>query len=113
MFRDGPFGVHLSAGLQVQPRPGRSLRWFHAAAFIAACVAILLVASGISFWHTDTPGSEATCPICHVAHMPVLPGTSTNVLSTPNVVAWVEPAEVQVSHSAPAGLDSPPRAPPV
>jgi hypothetical protein len=101
MFRDGP-----------NYRRRRSLSWFRIAVLAAACAAIVLVASGISFWHTDTPGSEATCPICHVAHMPVLPGTATSVLSTPNVVAWVEPAEVQVSHSAPAGLDSPPRAPP-
>jgi hypothetical protein len=101
MFRDGSSVVHR-----------RSLRWLHVAVFIAAYAAIVLVASGISFWHTDRPGSETTCPICHVAHMPVLPGTPTSVLSTPNVVAWVEPAAVQVSHSAPAGLDSPPRAPP-
>jgi hypothetical protein len=101
MFRNGPIGSRR-----------RSSRWLHATLFIAACATILLIASGIAFWHTDTPGSEATCPICHVAHMPVLPGTATSVLSTPNVVAWVEPAEVQVSHSAPAGLDSPPRAPP-
>jgi len=101
MFRDGPIGVHR-----------RFLRWLRVAVLAAACAAILLVASGISFWHTDAPGSEATCPICHVAHMPVLPGTPTSVLSTSKVVAWVVPAEVGVSHSAPTGLDSPPRAPP-
>jgi hypothetical protein len=101
MFRDGPIVVHR-----------RSLRWLHVAVFIAACAAILLVASGISFWHTDAPGSEATCPICHVAHMPVLPGTATSVLSTPGVVAWVALAEGQISHLTPARPDSPPRAPP-
>jgi hypothetical protein len=101
MFRDGPIGVHR-----------RSLPWLRVAVLSAACAAILLVASGISFWHTDAPGSEATCPICHVAHMPVLPGTATSVPSTSRVVAWLVPAEARVSHSAPAGLDSPPRAPP-
>jgi hypothetical protein len=101
MFRDGPFDVQR-----------KFLRWLHAAVLVAACAAILLVASGISFWHTDAPGSEATCPICHVAHMPVLPGTAASVPSTPSVVAWVLPAEVRVSHAAPAGLDSPPRGPP-
>src|SRR5579863_1708607 len=101
MFRDGPFDVQR-----------KFLRWLHAAVLVAACAAILLVASGISFWHTDAPGSEATCPICHVAHMPVLPGTATSVQSAPKVVAWVVPAEARISHSAPAGLDSPPRAPP-
>jgi hypothetical protein len=88
------------------------LRWLCLAALAAALVAILPVAIGASFWHTDAPGSEATCQICHVAHMPVLPGTATGVQAAPNVVAWVEPAEAQISHSAPAGLDSPPRAPP-
>ena len=82
------------------------------AAVTAALVAIFPVAIGAPFWHTDAPGSEATCSICHVAHMPVLPGTATNVLRTPGGVAWVALAEAQVSHSAPAELDSPPRAPP-
>ena len=101
MLRDGPIGSRR-----------RSLPWLHATLFIAACAAILLVASGISFWHTDAPGSEATCPICHVAHMPVLPRTASSFRATREVVGWVAPAEAQVSHSAPVGLDSPPRAPP-
>jgi hypothetical protein len=101
MFRDGPNYRHR-----------RSLSWFRVALLAAACAAILLVASGISLWHTDAPGSEATCPICHVAHMPVLPGTATSFLSTPGVVAWVALAEAQISHSTPARPDSPPRAPP-
>jgi hypothetical protein len=45
--------------------------------------------------------------------MPVLPGTAASVLSAPKVLAWVVPAEARASHSAPAGLDSPPRAPPL
>src|ERR1700679_3851822 len=88
------------------------LRWLRLAALAAALAAIIPIAIGAGFWHTDAPGSEATCPICHVAHMPVLPGIATSVLSTPKVVDWVVPAAVRVSHSAPAGLDSPPRAPP-
>jgi hypothetical protein len=100
MFRDGPF-VRC-----------KSLSWFRVAVLAAACAAILLVASGISFWHTDAPGSEATCPICHVAHMPVLLGTVPSILSTLNVVAGVAPVEIRRSHSTPVGLASPPRAPP-
>lgn len=101
MFRDGPISVRR-----------KSLRWFRVAVLAAACTAILLVASGIWLWHTDAPGSEATCPICHVAHMPVLPGAPTGVLSVFCVVASVALAEVQLLHSAPVGLSSPPRAPP-
>jgi hypothetical protein len=102
MFRDGPFRKHR-----------RSLPWFRVALLAAACAAILLVASGISFWHTDAPGSEATCPICHVAHMPVLPGTALRVPNADRIVTRVGPAKAQISHSAPTGLDSPPRAPPI
>jgi hypothetical protein len=91
---------------------GNRLRWLGLAALAAALVAILPVAIGASFWHTDAPGSEATCQICHVAHMPVLPGIATSVQAAPKVVAWIEPARTQISHSAPTGLDSPPRAPP-
>jgi len=94
-------------------RSDNTRRWFYFAALAAALVAILPVAIGASFWHTDAPGTEATCPICHVAHMPVLPGIAASVQAAPKVVAWVEPVQKQISHSAPAGLDSPPRAPPV
>jgi hypothetical protein len=91
---------------------GGNLRWFHMAALTAAMVAIILVAAGASLWHIDAPGTEATCPICHVAHMSVLPGVPTAVLATPTLIAWLVPPETRVSHAAPAGLDSPPRAPP-
>jgi hypothetical protein len=93
-------------------RPQWRLQWMYLAVFAAAVMAILPVAIGASYWHTDAPGSEATCQICHVAHMPVLPGTATNVEAASKVVAKVAPAEEQVSHCAPTGLDSPPRAPP-
>ena len=101
MFRDGPIGVRR-----------RSFSWFRVAVLAAACTAIVLVASGIWLWHTDAPGSEATCPICHVAHMPVLPGALTSVPSVLHVVASIAVAEVRLSHSAPAELAAPPRAPP-
>ena len=87
-------------------------RWFTLATLVVALVALLPLAVGASFWHTDTPGSEATCPLCHAAHMPVLPGTATSVHAAPKVVAWVVPAESRVANCAPDGLDSPPRAPP-
>ena len=101
MFRDGPNGVRR-----------KSFSWFRVVALAAAGTAIVLVASGIWLWHTDAPGSEATCPICHVAHMPVLPGTLTNVLSVLCVVASIALAEVRLTHSVPVGFAAPPRAPP-
>src|ERR1700684_1249486 len=73
---------------------------------------VLFVATGASLWHLDAPGSEATCPICHLAHMPALRGLSAATLSEPVLVSWIVLAETQVSHAAPVALDSPPRAPP-
>src|ERR1700691_5944395 len=93
-------------------RSRNSLRWLCLAALTAALVAILPVAIGAAFWHTDAPGSEATCSICHVAHMPVLPGIVTTVLATPTTVAWLAPADARNARAAPSSLDSPPRAPP-
>jgi hypothetical protein len=88
------------------------LRLLRFAALSVALIALLPLAIGATFWHTDSPGTEATCPICHVAHMPVLPGIVAHAEVTPKVVAWVILAEASVSHCAPAGLDSPPRGPP-
>jgi hypothetical protein len=91
---------------------GRPLPWFYLAALTAAFAAIVLVGIGAPFWHSDAPGTEATCPICHVAHMPVLPGAAATLWATPAAVAWVVPAEMRITHAAPVALDSPPRAPP-
>jgi len=88
------------------------VRWTRAAALSLALFAIFLTAIGASYWHQDKPGSEAACQICHVSHMPVLVGVVVSVQVKPRLVAWVDPAEVQVSHSAAAVLDFPPRAPP-
>jgi hypothetical protein len=89
-----------------------SLHWLHVATLVAACAAIVFVASGVAFLHVDAPGTEARCQVCHVAHMPVLPGAAPVLQSTPKVVVWFVPAEAQVSHAAPASLDFPARAPP-
>jgi hypothetical protein len=78
----------------------------------AALAAMLFVASGASLWHVDAPGSEATCPICHLAHMPVLRGLPASTLAEPVLVAWIVPAETQAGHPALVSPDSPPRAPP-
>jgi len=88
-------------------------RWFRGGALLLALFAVFLIGIGASFWHKDRPGSEASCPICHVSHMPVLVGTVISVQITPKFVVWLVRLEIQVSHSAPIGLDSPPRAPPV
>ncbi len=88
------------------------LRWLRFAALAVALAAIFPIAIGAGFWHTDAPGSDAACPICHVAHMPVLPGIGAIVLIAPTIIARFVVAEKQADHSLSSGLDSPPRAPP-
>src|SRR5580704_3956610 len=87
-------------------------RWLHLALLTVAVVSVLFVAAGASLWHLDAPGSEATCPICHLAHMPALRGMPSNPLPTPTSVERFVPQKTQVAHIAPVSLDSPPRAPP-
>ena len=93
-------------------RSGEQRHWRRMAVLTAAVAAMLFLATVGSEWHFDAPGSEATCPICHFAHMPVLPGVSTNIPVAPAMVVWVLPAETYGVYAAPVGLDSPPRAPP-
>jgi hypothetical protein len=87
--------------------------WLRLALVAAAIAAVLLVASGASLWHYDAPGSEATCPICHLAHMPVLSGAPSALLFALAPVAWIAPVKRRVADVAPAASDFPPRAPPV
>jgi hypothetical protein len=74
--------------------------------------AVLLLAIGAAFWHQDAPGSEATCAICHVAHLTPLLGSAIGALSAPLFIAWHQPAEAQIEKPAPPTLNAPPRAPP-
>jgi hypothetical protein len=106
----------LVSSLQVPPltikRQLTQVRWPSAVVLFLALSAVFLLAIGTPYWHHDTPGSEATCSLCHVAHMPILVGVVVSVPLTPKFVAWVDPARVEVAHTADAVLDFPPRAPP-
>ena len=102
--------AHHSMG---RMRKGKQqLRWLERATLVTALVAVLLMASGVTLLHWDAPGSEATCSICHVAHMPALPGVFAGTSAVLAAGAWIVPVEIQVSHATPCTLDSPPRAPP-
>ena len=101
LLRDGP--VRRRSAL---------LRWVRLTALGAALVAVLFVASGAALWHFDAPGSLATCPICHLAHMPALRGAHGAVVATRVTIAWVVPIDSRLGHAPTAALHSPPRAPP-
>jgi hypothetical protein len=95
-------------------KPGRQARnWAHSACFSAAIVAVLLLVIGTSLWHKDAPGSEATCAICHVAHLTPLLGPVVGALSAPLFIAWHQPVEAQIDRASPPTVNAPPRAPPV
>jgi hypothetical protein len=86
--------------------------WFDFACLIAAAFALLLLALGVAYWHQDAPGSEATCAICHVAHLTPLPGSVVASISVPLLIEWYEPREAQLEQPSPPLTDAPPRAPP-
>jgi hypothetical protein len=84
----------------------------HAAAITAAIVAVMLIATGASLWHIDAPGSAATCPICHFAHISALPGLPAGSVSVQVSLAWVLPAVAITGNATPVLPASAPRAPP-
>ncbi len=86
--------------------------WVRFACLIAAAFALLLLALGVAYWHQDAPGSEATCAICHVAHLTPLPGSVAASISVPLLIEWYEPAQAQLEQPSPPLTDAPPRAPP-
>jgi hypothetical protein len=90
----------------------RRFHWLRLAALTAALTAVLFIASGASLWHSDAPGSEATCPICHVAHMPALQAAPVGVFAALALVGWLVPTEARSGHAESFSLIPPARAPP-
>lgn len=73
-------------------------------------VAVLFVATGVSFLHQDAPGT--TCSICYAAHLPALRSVPTRTPVASSAVAWLVTADLLLDHAAPESLQSPPRGPP-
>ncbi len=46
----------------------------------AALLAMLCAVAAGGLWHYDSPGTEAACPVCQVAHMPVTAPVAPPVL---------------------------------
>jgi hypothetical protein len=101
LFRDGPMRQR-----------NHSLRLIRMVSLGLALAAILFVASGATLWHTDAPGALATCPICHLAHMPVLQGTPGAIVITRIIFARAAPVDSQPAQTRTHDRNSPPRAPP-
>ena len=73
---------------------------------------VLDAVSELTLWHTDAPGALATCPICHLAHMPTLRGMPGAIVVTRITFARVFPADSQPGQTRTHARNSPPRAPP-
>jgi hypothetical protein len=85
-------------------------QWFKIAALTAALLSLLVVATGATLWHQDSPGT--VCSICYAAHLPALRGSVTSTPTSPFVVCWIVTGASRVRHAEPESLQSPPRGPP-
>ena len=94
-------------------KPPHKVAWLRVATVTAAVVAVMLIATGASLWHIDAPGSAATCPICHFAHISALPGLPAESVSVHVTVADLPPAAPLLSAQAPVLAAASPRAPPL
>jgi len=93
-------------------RQPQARSWVYFAFLSGAAFALLVLALGVAYWHQDAPGSEATCAICHVAHLTPLPGSVVASISVPLLMARHELAETQREQPSPPLTNAPPRAPP-
>jgi len=106
-------GSNLNIMLTSSMKAPRLMRSLRLAAFIAALAGIVLLGTGATWWHVDSPGSVDACPICcHVAHISALPGATAAALAAPMHVAWVLNAERLLLRGTPSFVTPPSRAPP-
>jgi len=88
-----------------------STSWPRLIVLTAAVAALLFVATGVTLWHHDSPGTSS-CSICYAAHLPALSSMQAGTPAAPCAVPWAVPAELRLNHATPDTLNSPPRAPP-
>jgi hypothetical protein len=78
------------------------------AALLALCCA--LAAGGL--WHYDNPGTEAACPVCQVAHMPLTGPVAAPALSVSIPVTLPAPEAREFRYRSPSRSRASSRAPP-
>lgn len=57
------------------------------AGILLVVVALIFAVTGAVHWHKDEPGSTHICPICHLAHAPLLLQQPTDLLPCFTVVS--------------------------
>ena len=107
MLSSGPVKQHSSSRRSGR---GNTRQWPSLIAFTTAIAVLLVVATGATLWHQDSPGT--VCSICYAAHLPALRSLPAGTAVAPYAVAWLVPAELLLTHAAPERISSAPRAPP-
>lgn len=78
-----------------------------------ALLAMLCALAAGGVWHYDAPGTEAACPVCQVAHMPVTAPVPPPVLVGLRTVELRAPQSGATRYSSPAIPLASSRAPPL
>ncbi len=78
----------------------------------AALLALLCLLAAGGVWHYDAPGTEAACPVCQVAHMPVTAPVAPPVPVTLCAIALRAPLSGTILYSSPELARASSRAPP-
>ncbi|MGO9640648.1 MAG: hypothetical protein ACLP1Y_04995 [Candidatus Acidiferrales bacterium] len=78
----------------------------------AALLALFCALAAGGVWHYDKPGTEAACPVCQVAHMPVTAPVAPPVLVGLCAVALRAPQSGTILYSSPELPRASSRAPP-
>ncbi|HEX4545861.1 MAG TPA: hypothetical protein VH110_05835 [Candidatus Acidoferrum sp.] len=79
---------------------------------LLAFAALLFFASGGSFFHQHTDGSDTACHICQAVHMPALAAARLDLVSSPQVVIWTSALPQHAAPSDSFSLHRAGRAPP-
>jgi hypothetical protein len=78
----------------------------------AALLALVCLLAAGGVWHHHEPGTEAACPVCQVAHMPVTAPVAPPVPVTLCAIAIRAPLSGTILYSSPELARASSRAPP-
>jgi hypothetical protein len=78
----------------------------------AALVALLCLLAAGGIYHHHEPGTEAACPVCQVAHMPVTAPVAPPVPVTLSAIVLRAPQSGTILYSSPELARASSRAPP-
>ena len=80
---------------------------------VAACVALLCFVVGDGLFHDHTGGTDTTCPVCQLLHLPMLVPAALHFDATPQLITQYSSLPRQIAPSDPSFLHHASRAPPI